>query len=81
MKKYLLKDTIKNLETGTTLIYYQGVDGYIQDDAHYCEPYKRRGCVVNLIKRQQHYFNCEPLNDFQHLEGKKWLHTCEVVEF
>ena len=81
-KKYIIKDTITNTETGKVLVYFTGVDGYVHDesDFYFCEGYSRRGCALNNIKKSANFINCKPLNDMEYLEGEKWHHVCEILE-
>lgn len=82
MKKYLVKDTIKNNETGETLIYYTGADGYVHNFPEYAKGYIKKGNAYNKIKK---YINDDflgrnlKINDTQYIEAKKWLHTLEVI--
>lgn len=82
MKKYIVKDTIKNQKTGETLIYYTGVDGYVHNFPEFAEGYARKGNAYNNIKRVVNDAFCgrnQKINDTQYIEAQKWLHTLEVV--
>jgi len=51
-KGYVIKYFVTNLKNNDFNIYYRGVDGYIQTDPNFCDPYKRKGQLLNIIKKE-----------------------------
>ena len=43
MKKYVVKDTIKNKDTKEIVIFYTGVDGYVHNFPECADGYIRKG--------------------------------------
>lgn len=80
---YIVKDTVTNIETNKTTVYYMGVDGYINDEPKYCTPYRKRGAALNRIKKDVNFWAgskyAEIISDSQYIEGKKWVHVLELV--
>lgn len=80
MKKFVIKDTIINQENGKTIICFWGKDGFIHDEPKYVEAYQRKGSVVAKINKELNSFYMVKVDDNHAIEGKKWLHTFEIVE-
>lgn len=78
MKKYVVKDTIINLETLESQVYYTGKDGYVYDEAKWADGYTAIRFALNSIKRDIESFT--KINDNHCLESNKWLHHYEVIE-
>lgn len=86
-KGYILKDTVKNLETGEEKTYFKGKDGFLQDLAKYCEPYSRIHFVKKLIADELKWagasfnekYGFKVIDDTHYLEGGKWAHSLEIV--
>ena len=78
MKKYVVKDTIINLETLESQVYYTGKDGYVYDKAEWTDGYSAIRFALASIKRNMEGFT--KINDIHCLESNKWLHHYEVIE-
>lgn len=82
MKTYIVEDKIINLETKETMTFYTGKDGYIHDEPEYCDGYIRPIYAQNKIKNElEHSCNMEKLDNNHGLEGKRWLHIYQVIEY
>lgn len=82
-KGYIIKDTITNNQTGQILVYFTGVDGYVQEEAKYCDPYKRKGCALNNVRKSAYYWDDSKKegDDFlNYIEGGRWVHQVEIIE-
>jgi len=80
---FVVKDTITNTETGESLVYYTGSDGFPQDFPEWCEPYKVRGWAKRYIERtcaDPFLGHNERTSENTYTESKKWNHVLEVVE-
>ena len=80
MKNYIIKDTIINLETGETLIYYVGKDGYVWDEVSYPDGWSRKHFVEKAIKKEQSCPLFERIDDMNTIELKKWFHHYALIE-
>lgn len=81
MKKYIVKDTIINLETKETNVYYSGKDGFVYQVPMCPVGYSRPCYALKHIKNEMETgYRMEYLNDTHGLENKRWLHIYEVVE-
>lgn len=81
-KGYIIKDTIYNTKTGEVLVYFMGVDDYVQEEPQYCEPYQRKGNALNKVKKEATFSTNKPTKDdcFQYVEGRFWVHNVEIIE-
>ena len=77
-KGYVLKDVIYNIQTGEQLTYYIGRDGYVQDDIKWCDAYRKRGNVENLIKRDM--LGHKVITENVYIEGDRWIHVTSICE-
>lgn len=78
MKTYVVKDTIINLETLETQVYYTGKDGYVHDFPKYAEGYTAVHFASKKIAKE--IASLTKIDDANCLEGGKWLHHYEIVE-
>ena len=82
-KKYVIKDTITDSETGAVLIFFTGADGYVytEEDFFWCDGFKRRGNAIRHIKNTASSYHYRPLSEdcMTYIEGDKWIHRCEVL--
>ena len=78
MKKYVVKDTIINLTTLETQVYYTGKDGYVHAETAWADGYSAIRFAVGNIKRSMEGFT--KIDDTHCLEGSKWFHHYEIIE-
>lgn len=78
MKKYVVKDTIINLTTLETQIYYTGKDGYVHDKPEWADGYLAVRFAVDNIKRSMEGFT--KIDNSHCLESGKWFHHYEIME-
>ena len=81
MKKYVIKDTITNIETGHQEICYTGVDRYVHDDPMYADGYSKRGFAERKIKIEiDTFYHFKRIDEFIAIESNTWVHRYEIVE-
>lgn len=73
MKKFIIKDTITNLETKEKLVYFTGKDDYVHDDIYFVDGYSRKHFAEQKIQRELNWYG-------GNIESKKWLHEYEILE-
>ena len=82
-KGYIMRTLTTNLETKEVREYFRGVDGYIQEDPQYWTPYKRKGQLLNIIKKEaQRWGNMshgKTLDEVSYTFAG-WLYENEIIE-
>ena len=78
MKRYILKDTIINLKTLETQVWYTAKDGYVHTIPACCDGYTSIRFVIQKMKRDMEGYT--PIDETHCLEGKDWLHHYEIIE-
>lgn len=86
MKKYIIKDTIVNIENGEEHVYFMGKDGYVHDERtfYWCDGYTRECYAIKKIKKDMNFFirfikGSKIINDMECFESIKWKHTYEIL--
>ena len=85
MKKYIIKDTLTDIETGVELIYFLGKDGYVHDESsfYWCDGYKRKGFALKKIESDILFYirfcKGKLIKNMVCEESGRWVHHYEIL--